>query len=405
MQRRLSFLILSPLLTLSIGGFILTTALHQTIGQPKQTEDLVQQSGLYQAIIPSQLAQVQKDNPSVSGIPLDNPQVQKALADSVNTKQIEGEGNQVIDTLYRWLNGNDTRPTFSINAMPDRQTLATELGQVAYQHAADLPACTSLSEVPTDIATNPLAAKCLPPGLSAEAVRQLVIGQVDTSDVLASTDATITQDDIKGPNGKPILDSFSSAPTWYKPLLALPKIFAIAAAVCALLLLVTLRPTRGIKSIGKHMLTVGITLGILALFVTWAVDWAFKRFVPQSSDADVNGALMKLVSLFDTALRNNIVRLSMYAVAAGAVLFAIGWALRRAAHHSSTGPKPAQSKHRSSAADRLEAPAPQASFTPAGPPALPKTAHATKAHRKRAATHSKKESAKSLPTHRTKKKK
>lgn len=401
-ERRLSFVLVSTLLTLSIGGWILTAALHQTIGKADQTIALVHKSGLYQAIIPSQIKQVQQDNPSLAGLPLDNPQVQKAIENSMDTKKIRQEGDMAIGDLYRWLEGKSNRPSFSINAMPDRQTLATELGDVAYQHAATLSTCHSIADVPTDIATNPLAAKCLPPGVDAEAVRQLVIGEVSTNQALASTDGTISADDIKFSNGKPVLDTFSSAPTWYKPALLLPTIFAVAAAVFMILLLIILRPFRGIKSVGKHLFVVGITLAICSLVIAWAIDWAFKRFVPDSGDANVNAALMKLTSLFDAAYRNNIIRLSAYVIVAGAVLYALGWILVRVFHHRSASGTPFKKKSPVPVAsmDSLESAPPTASFTPAGPPALPKATATKKTTHKKKPSTSKKSTA-----HRTRKKK
>jgi hypothetical protein len=84
MSRSLSlpFLIVSPLLTIALGVWVLTSALHMTIGTPKQTEDLLNKSGVYQAVIPSQVADAQAANPSLQNLPLDNPEIQKILGNS-----------------------------------------------------------------------------------------------------------------------------------------------------------------------------------------------------------------------------------------------------------------------------------------------------------------------------------
>src|SRR3954452_17347578 len=64
----LPFILVSTLLTLSLGVWVLVTALSMTIGKPQQTEAIINRSGLYQAIIPSQVADTQAANPSLQNL-------------------------------------------------------------------------------------------------------------------------------------------------------------------------------------------------------------------------------------------------------------------------------------------------------------------------------------------------
>jgi hypothetical protein len=403
-ERRLSFLLISPLFTLSLAGLILILALSYTIGQPQQAQDLVHKSRLYNAVLPAQLSDMQKSNPSLASLPLSDQDLQRLLGYSVDSGIVQSQGDKAIDDIYAWLEGKNMQPRFTISIMPDRESLANMLGELARQHAESLPVCQSLADVPSDIAAHPMEATCLPPGITANTIKEYVIGEVNT-DPSFSADSIISSDDIKMPNGKPVLVNFSSAPVWYQRAQKLPIILAVLAVICALLLLTILRPGRGIKSIGKHLLAVGITLSICALALTWAIDWAFNKFVPKSSNPTINDALIKLTSVFDAAYRNNIIRLSVYFAVAGAVLYAIGFVLNRSRRTpvASTAKKE-DVKLREP--DILEKAPPVATFTPAGPPALPSALAAKPAKaksEKKPVRHKKAPAAHKPATHRKKK--
>src|SRR5438094_446213 len=109
-EKRLSFLIISPLLTISLGLWILSTSLAATIGHPSQTKTLIHQSGLYQAIIPSQVGQAVKSNSALANLPLDNPKIQAVLDKSLDSSKVQTEGDQAVDGIYSWLEGKSPQP-------------------------------------------------------------------------------------------------------------------------------------------------------------------------------------------------------------------------------------------------------------------------------------------------------
>lgn len=380
-RKSLSFFVLSPLLTLSLGAWILTTALHQTIGNAADTKTLLHQSDVYKAVIPSEIAQAQQDNPSLQGYPLNNPQIQKALTRAIGPDKIQSQGDQAVDSIYNWLAGKVPQPQFIINVMPDRTQLATSIGNLIYRRASSLPTCTSASQIPADISTHPFDATCLPPGITPEAAQQLVEGEINTNPDL-STYAPITANDVTMPNGKPVFQQFSTAPKWYQRAQWLPMACGAAALFFILLIILAVGPLHGARVVSRHLLGVGITLAACAALITWGIDWAFRHYVPSSSNVTLSNALLRLTSVFDAAYRNHILRLSAYMAGAGAVLYVIALVARKIHHHAPTARPAKQQGSRIPAADSLESQPSIASFTPAGPPALPATTTPKSTHKK-----------------------
>jgi hypothetical protein len=384
-EKRLSlpFLLVSTLLVIALGVWVLAEGLHRTVGQSEQAKKLIHESGLYQAIIPSQVADVQKANPSLAGVPLDHPEIQKILASSLDSKKLEQEGDKAIDAVYAWLEGKNDKPLIDITVFADQQRLATAAGDYVAKHLSSLPACAPSEADYAAFSADPLSASCLPPGTSPEVVKATVQNTIATNPALG-TSTQLTEKDVKLTNGKTIMDSFNTAPVWYQRAQMLPLIALITAAACIVLLLLILRPTGGIKSAGKHLLSVGITFALVAIGLAWALEKSFSTFLPKSDNPNVGDALMKLTTLFNNALRDNMVLLSLYMVGVGAVLLVLAFILRHLPHAHRATPASATNTTSSNA---LSAAAPKTSFAPA---ATKTPAPAKKTPKKKTTTNRKK---------------
>jgi hypothetical protein len=378
-ERRLPFILVSFFLMISLGTWILSASLARTVGQADQTKELLHESGIYQAIIPAQLAEAQKNNPSLSNIPLNNPQVQKLLGSSLDAQKLQSEGDKAVDGIYSWLEGKSERPKLAIDVVTDAQELSTTLSDLAARHAADLRPCVTGQDDYSSFSTDPISATCLPPGVSPDVVRSYVSQSVQGNPTLTAT-TQLNEEDIKFTNGKTIMETFDSAPVWYQRAQLLPRYSLIAAGVLLLLLLVILKPVAGIRSAGKHMLAVGITLSLCAVLIAWAVEKLYSWIVPKSDNPNLGDAIMALTNGFNAALRDNIITVSASVAGVGLILFVGAWIAQRLR-------KPAAKKFNrnsesSDSAVSLAKPPASVSFTPAvsksadkvkGAPPLPKT--------------------------------
>lgn len=323
-ESRKSYLLVSTLLTIALGGWILTTALARTAGEPAQTQALLSGSGLYQAVIPQQVADIQAANSSLAGIPLDNPEVQKIIGTSLDSKRLETEGNKAVESVYAWLEGKTERPQIDIAVMADPTKLAEAAGDYAARYTATLPDCAPGQADYSALSANPLGATCRPPEVTPEVVRANVSSAV-TSNPALGTSTQLTEDDVKLTNGKTIVESFDYAPVWYQRAQMLPLVLAISVIVMMLILLVVLRPTAGMRSAGKHFMSVGITLAVIAVALTWVIEHGYDYFVPKAENPNVGDALMELTNLFNAAYRDNIVGLGLYSAAIGLGLIAFAY--------------------------------------------------------------------------------
>lgn len=335
-ERRLSFLLVSTLLTIALGGWILTAALQRTIGEPEQAKQLLNKSGVYQAVIPSQLVDAQQANPGLANLPLTNPQVQKVLGNSLDSQKLQAEGDKAVDGIYSWLEGESPQPHIAIDVQPDQQALSTSLGEYAAKHAATLPACIPGQDDYSNFAADPISATCLPPGVTPEIVRDYVMQAVSGNPALAVS-TQLNQNDVKLPNGMTIMDTFKEAPVWYQRAQLLPLIFAAAAVFLMLLLLLILKPAGAARSTAKHLLSVGITLAICAALLAWGTEKLYSLFIPKSDNPNIGDAIMQLTNAFNNSLRGNIVFLSAGMATAGLVLFVLAWILGRI--HQTSGVK------------------------------------------------------------------
>lgn len=373
-ESRLSFILTSFFLTLALGTWLLASSLAATVGKPEQTKDLLKQSGLYQAVIPAQVADVQRANPSLASVPLDNPEIQKILGSSLDAKNVEQQGDKAIDAIYAWLEGKSETPQIDITVMADQQRLATAAGNYVAKYVSGLPACAPGEADYAAFSTNPLEATCMPPGTDAQMVRSSVEQAILSNPALGAS-TQLTEEDVRLANGKTIMESLGSAPTWYQRAVYLPLIAAILIAFFAIVLLFVVGVRSGVKSIGKHALSVGITLAVVAIALAWAMEKSLSTFVPKSDNPNVGDALMRLSNLFNAAYRDNIIQSSLYLVAGGAVLLIVGILLTKLLAKSKLPPSI------TSTTDTLAAEPPKTSFTPA--PAAPAKTTKKKTTRKK----------------------
>lgn len=378
----LPFILVSTLLTLALGTWVLTAGLSRTIGKPAQAQELLNKSGIYQALIPSQVAEAQAVNPSLQNMPLDNPEVQKILGQSLDSQKLHEQGNKAVDAIYAWLEGKDAKPQINIAVAADQQELAKAAGDYAVQKASKLPTCAPGEADYNAFATDPLSVSCLPPGTDADMVRSTIESTVLGNPALGES-TQLTENDIKLPNGKTIMDSFNAAPVWYQRAQLLPLISAITAGVCILLLLLIFGFRLGLRSAGKHLLSVGIVMAVVSIGLAWAFEKLYSSFVPKSSNPNITDALNQLSNLFNAAYRDNIVRLSAYLAIGGVLLLAVAWVLKLV-HRPARKAAPVASKRPAAPVGEPEslAAAPTvASFTPSGPPGLPPSLAAPAARR------------------------
>lgn len=263
---------LTALLAALLFVLAFDVGLVRTVGSPSTVKKVLADSGIYSSVVPTALTEVGKISTSVGDIPLSDSSIRSAATQSFTPQQIESYSNEIIDSIYTWLEGKTDKPTFRIDLTASRDSLADNIAATLQQRLATLPVCTSFSGTGFDA----YSATCLPPGVSAaqaaaEVKSQLLSGQGFLDQPV------ITSDNIEGSgDGKSPFDN-QSVPENYQRLKKAPFVVGLLALlVAAGIVFLSATRRRGLRRIGIILAAVGIFMMVFAwglnkLFTTQAL--------------------------------------------------------------------------------------------------------------------------------------
>ena len=253
--------------------FLLLTAIDagvlRVVGSPEPIKQVLADSGIYKSIIPSSLEQAGSDSTN-DVVPFDNPLVISAAESTFGGEYLEKTTGGVIDSIYRWLEGQTPVPDFKIDLTKKKTEFATKVGNAVSKRVADLPRCTTSTVSGFDA----FEAKCHPAGVAAPQAGAAVKNQLLKSDDFLE-DTVITASDIKSADSdKPFFgNQLKNAPEAYQKFKASPVVLAIFAVLAlAGTLLLSRNKLSGLKHVGFILAGVGIFLLIFAGGINEAVD-------------------------------------------------------------------------------------------------------------------------------------
>ncbi len=252
---------LTTLLVVFLFGLALDVGILHTLGNPDSVKKVLADSGIYNSVVPNALAQAQNLSTSAGDIPLNDPQIQAAAKTALTPAEIQGDANQIIDSVYAWLNDKTATPNFNIDLSSTKSAFAENVADIVQQRAASLPVCTSASE----ISTNAYSATCLPPGTTpAEAASQVKDQVLSGQGFL---DQNINANSVKGSDSNQNIfsDQLNKLPDQYRRLKHAPYITALLAILAAAgIVLLSSTRTRGLRRVGIALAIVGIIMLVFA---------------------------------------------------------------------------------------------------------------------------------------------
>lgn len=321
--KRIAIGLVSGLLVAAASTWVLTSALHSTIGTADKTKVLLHESGIYQAIIPDQIVKAQQNSASWAQA-LANPQIQKLLAGTVSQQKVTQQGDKAVDSIYNWLEGKTTTPDISIEAAPDNSSIKNAVSNFTSQ----LPTCAAGESPGANIASNPLSARCIPAGISPSMITDYISSTIAANPQLANG-IQLTEQDLKVDHNQTIGDAYNWAPALYQQSQSLPLISMVVGVICIALLLLLLELRGGLRAAGKQLLIIGVVFALGAAAVVWALKKVLTALIPGGESTTLVSSLGKLITLFSDALRGNIIRFGIYLAIFGALLWIISIILSR----------------------------------------------------------------------------
>lgn len=249
----------SVLLKLSLFNLAFTGALLLVFGTPDLLKKSLEESTFYDTIV-SNVIKSSEEAARQQGFPIDDPEVRDAIEDSFPPKTFKKYSDNVIDSIYAWLNGDVAKPNYRIDLSPAKQKLAEELGDYAFRRYANLPPCSLTQLRSLSPSVDPFKVTCKVPGIEPNQVRSDVINRINGSSEFLS-DPVITANDLpKDANGNTIFDNLSYLPTLAKFVRISPWVFGFLSILMAAALLVLDGRHSGMHAIGVILAGTGALL-------------------------------------------------------------------------------------------------------------------------------------------------
>lgn len=266
-----------------------------------------------QAVIDSGKQQSQY-NPS--SIPLDDPQIELILKQSLSENKLQEISEGVIDASYTWLNGETSQLVYSYDVTENKELLARGVSDYAIERLILLPPC---SEPPEE--QNIFKVNCYPQNIDIASIRSQIYQAIleDTSIWPANT---ITQDNLPKSGGKSITELYANAPRYYSIFTISPwLLLGLAAISMASVIRLSRNSKRGFHGIATSVIGTGIFLAVAPLIyiVLFPSSGLSLPGIDQSGNESIgaisNDVMKHIYSDFNTMLLNIAIQVIVVGIA------------------------------------------------------------------------------------------
>jgi hypothetical protein len=272
--RKIGLLFSSSSMRLFLFVSISFTVLAIIVSNSAYVKNALLETKAYNRFVPAIIEANIKQDQTANSIPFNNPEVQKIINSSFTPESLKDKSETLIDSFFAWLRGKTDKPEFKLDFTKEKQELAEELSEYAFNNLKSLPRCFFN---PTEI--DPFYANCRPSNMDFEAEQKQLESQIFTTDSFLK-DTVLTQDDFaKDSKGKTFIDKYWYAPIVYRWLLRLPWIFGTLTIVSATGYIVMSRRKReGVNVMGLAILTSSMSLVLLTVIFGFVVPYYTKNF-------------------------------------------------------------------------------------------------------------------------------
>ncbi len=320
------FLLWDLLIVALVSGFAALT--FYKLVRPAMINGWLSNSGIYEKITDGLIDQnsVQLSQQSISGVPLDNPDVQQAIKKAFPPTFWQQSTEEVIASIFQWLEGKTEQPDFSIDIQPNKTILATEVAAAARKRAESLPACPP-RQLPSG--NNPFEISCRPqiPG-SIDLIVASYIAKLQASpEFLPSTkiniNTLITGEQTKvttlSSENKSIVRLYG-----YSQLLPF-VLLGVSIGLLALLILTSQSRLSSLRGIGIGIMVLAVVCGVLLAATSYSLQTVRSKFTEQrTQNTFIDASRVSIDKLFDAVdhdlTRTGIMIIGGYGAVGGAMI-------------------------------------------------------------------------------------
>jgi len=318
--RRLGLSLASSLFTVLLVLFALFLSAYMVLDKPATLKNALRDSGTYDAVVETTLAQKGQEISAV--IPVDNPEVRKALEAAFPVSYLQATAEHNIDATYDWMHGVTQKPAYKVDVAQPKKAFADSLAGLAEAKLSSLPTCTKVIDMPATI-NDVLAMTCLPlgvqPGMIVSTVRSQAESNASLDDIIT---ATATLQDTQGQS---VADRMSFIPKGYRYFIWSLYLIPAALVLTGLGVLSWSMSRRlGLRRVGVILLSTGVISIGLAILAVWLIGKGAGWL--GDSDASLlvlQGTLLEVAHNIGANLRNWLIGIGAVYVVGGVAALVI----------------------------------------------------------------------------------
>ena len=272
----------SGLLKLTLFWAAIIASIVGMAGSPATLKQSLGDSGVYDSLVSNALQATDKPEEAKSeeekqqGVSLDQAQIKTAAESALPPETLQSSAEQIIDGVFRWLNGEVETPDFRVDLTEPKQRFIAVAGLEAEKHVAGLPVCTAAESRAMDPEADAFGMTCRPATLSAATVRQQFESKLAGNEDFLK-DPVITADSLGRKEGEAsIFEKAEGARNGFQQAKVVPwLLLAVSALLAAAVFFLGKTRRQGAKSLAITLLGTGLFL----LLTTWLTSLIFSRLI------------------------------------------------------------------------------------------------------------------------------
>lgn len=283
--KRLALVILSPLFIFLLFATAFDIGFVRTATHPDTVKKIAAESRIYDTVVPNLLKQAGAITTPYGDIAVSDPTVQQAAAKAVSPQKIRAQSDAAIDSIYQWLDGKISQPSFTLGLNGQNKTFADSVAGSIQQKLAGLPACSSAQNLAIEQGGqfDAVNATCLPRGFTATAIARQVKSAIAGNQAFLNQ-ASISSANIKSGNtNQPVFDQsgVKNIPKQYQRAKKTPLILSILTVLTGAGIVFLSRTwQKGLRHVGINL----VIIGIVMLVFSWTLNRAAStKIVPKIS--------------------------------------------------------------------------------------------------------------------------
>lgn len=326
---------LGGLLGTVLIGFAWTNISASTIRNRQAVTGWLDRSNFYSQAADIALENIEKTTvkDGGEGLPFSDPNVKAVVKNALSSDFVKNSVDSFIGSIYQWLGSSDQDLMFKLDLNPIKTQIVDGLTAYAKTRSAGLPKCGAVDgNSPVD----PLAATCLPAGVSADKVASMAHDYV-AGQKLFKTPVVLGSDIMVSQSGKKIPITSDSKLVAARKAYKLGGFLPIGLGITTLLLSLAIiflskKRLQGMHRVGNIFLTIGFGLLIIYAGLRYFFNWGTKRLASLPGGLDSHQKLgVDLVRVILTDVERYLLIFTVAYIVVGVIVKVVAVLIKR--HH------------------------------------------------------------------------